>query len=110
MRIFATIAFFALVLAAVGLHGVLAYAVAQRDREFAIRVAIGARRRHLVGMLAHDAAVMVLAGTGVGAFLGFMATPMLGEFLESGTTTNAVVLVAVEILIMAVAALAALGP
>jgi predicted permease len=74
--------FFALVgltLAAVGLHGVLSYAVVQRTREIGIRLALGAARRTVVGMVLADAARTTLTG----AVAGIAAGLFLSRFVES---------------------------
>ena len=56
----------ALALAAVGLYGVMAYAVAQRTREIGIRMALGARRLDVVGMIVREALVPVWLGVAIG--------------------------------------------
>jgi putative ABC transport system permease protein len=68
-----------LVLAAVGLYGVLSYSVVQRTREIGIRVALGARRARVVGTIAMDAGGAVLAGVAFGLAGGLY----LSRFVES---------------------------
>ena len=68
-----------LVLAAVGLYGVLSYAVMQRTREIGIRVALGARRTSVVGMVLADAGRTTLLGGGAGIAAGLY----FSRFLES---------------------------
>jgi ABC-type lipoprotein release transport system permease subunit len=63
----------ALLLAAVGLYGVLDYSVVQRRREIGIRIAIGARASNVVGRVVRDVAVMVLVGGAVGVCAGIAA-------------------------------------
>ena len=70
MRVFLSVGLASLALAAAGLFAVLSYMVNQRMREFAVRVAIGARGAHLWRLVLRDAAQMALAGTALGAFGG----------------------------------------
>jgi putative ABC transport system permease protein len=69
----------ALVLAIVGLYGVLAQLVAQRTQEIGIRMALGAQQTDVLGMILKQG--MMLAGSGAG--LGLLATLWLARFLES---------------------------
>ena len=73
-RLLAALALFfaglALLLAGLGLYGVLDYSVLQRRREIGIRIAIGARTTHIAGRVAAGAFGMVLAGAGIGLALG----------------------------------------
>jgi predicted permease len=59
----------ALLLAVIGLYGVMAYTVTRRTREMGIRIALGATRQKIIGMVIFEASVMVLAGLSVGAVL-----------------------------------------
>jgi len=68
-----------LVLAAVGLYGVLSYTVVRRTREIGIRVALGARRSSVVGMVLADAARTILLGAAAGIAAGLY----LSRFLET---------------------------
>jgi len=68
-----------LVLAAVGLYGVLSYSVVQRTREIGIRVALGAHRRRVVAMVLADAGRTTLLGAGAGIAAGLY----LSRFLET---------------------------
>jgi ABC-type antimicrobial peptide transport system permease subunit len=100
----------ALALAALGLFGVLSYAVTQRMREYGVRLALGAEPRGLFRMVLHDAAVMVLAGIGVGAFLALAASRLLDAVLVAVLPSDVVSLVAAEAVLFAAGFLAALGP
>ncbi len=111
-RLFATMGAFALLLAAIGIYGVLAYTVNRRLREFAVRVALGAQRTDLWKMVLHDGMVMTLAGTALGAFVAFWAAGLLGAFLEDQQVlpTDVFVLIAAEAVLIVVASAATLGP
>jgi len=82
-RTFATLctcfALLAVVIAAVGLYGMMAYSVARRTNEIGIRMALGARRGTLVGMVLHE----VFGMTAVGLGIGLAATLATTRFLES---------------------------
>jgi predicted permease len=71
----------ALLLAIVGIYGVLAYAVSQRMQEFGLRLALGAQRSHVWRLVLRQAGVLVLAGAGVGIFLSWLSTAALQSML-----------------------------
>jgi putative ABC transport system permease protein len=111
-RLFALMGSFALLLAAIGVYGVLAYAVSRRLREFAVRLAVGAARADLLKLVLHDGMVMVLAGTGLGAFAAFWAAGLLQKFLEDQQVfrTDALTLIAAEAVLLAATLSACLAP
>jgi ABC-type antimicrobial peptide transport system permease subunit len=67
---FATLA---LILACIGLYGVMAYRVARRTREIGIRIAIGAGRQSVVWMLVRETLLLVASGAAVGTLASFVA-------------------------------------
>ena len=107
--LFGAFAAFGLVLCAVGLYGVLAYAVSRRLREFAVRIALGARRRDVARLVVHDAAVTALAGVAIGAFVALYVTRALMEEVGAIDYAHATALIFAEAILFAVAFLAALG-
>jgi putative ABC transport system permease protein len=109
-RMFATLSLASLVLAAAGLFAVLSYAVNQRMREYAVRVAIGATSRHVLGLVARESAELVLAGTGIGAVGGFYAGALLEPGLRGIATTDVVSLIAAELILMLVGCGACIVP
>jgi putative ABC transport system permease protein len=111
-RLFAMMGAFALLLAAVGIYGVLAYSVSRRIREFAVRIAVGAERADMLKLVLHDGLVMTLAGTGLGAFLALWAMGLLGSYLEGSQIlpTDVLSLVAAELVLVSVATAATLAP
>ena len=100
----------ALGLAAVGLYCLLSFTVAERRRELAVRRALGATGETCVRMVLHDAAIMVLAGTGAGAFLAMWLARVLDSMLYSVFYTDVVVLAMTEGLLLTVALVACLVP
>jgi len=111
-RLFVMMGSFALLLAAVGIYGVLAYTVNRRLREFAVRLAVGAERRDVFRLVMHDGMVMALAGTGLGAFVAFWGAGLLSTLLEDQHVlpTDVLTLISAEVLLIAVASAATLAP
>jgi predicted permease len=109
-QLFVTMGSFALILAAVGIYGVLAYAVNRRLREFAVRVALGAQRSDLVKAVLHDGLVMTLAGTGLGGFAALWSSYLFESFLEDIYPTDALTLLVAEAVLIAVTIAACLAP
>jgi len=71
----------ALVLAVVGIYGVLAFGVAQRTHEFGVRLALGAQQRDVVLLVLKHTAVMAAAGVGVGLAAGYLASRSIESLL-----------------------------
>ncbi len=86
MLIYSGIGVFSLVLAAAGLAGVTAYAVARRTKEIGIRVALGATRRQVMGLVMKEGIVLVLAGTAFGFASAYASVRMLGTFMDNFET------------------------
>ena len=70
-----------LLLAAIGLYGVLSFTTAQRAREIGVRMALGAARRDVVGMIVREGMRMVWVGMAVGLLLAILASRALAPFL-----------------------------
>jgi putative ABC transport system permease protein len=81
MTLLAAFTVLALVLAAVGLYGVLSYAVAQRTREIGIRIALGATRQAVARSVVRQGAMLAIAGIVVGLAGSFWATRLIENLL-----------------------------
>jgi putative ABC transport system permease protein len=100
----------ALFLAALGLFGVTSYAVAQRTRELAVRVALGARREELLRMVLRDALVLGAAGVGVGLGGAVLLSRVISSMLYSLSPRDPATLGAVALLLLATTLLAGYLP
>ena len=94
----------ALVLACVGLYGLLSYEVTRRTREIGIRMAMGAQQIDVITTVLRQAAILVLAGALIGTAISLGVTRLLGTFLYGVSSSDPATLVAV-IVLMAVVAL-----
>ncbi len=106
----ASFAALALILAAVGIYGVMSYSVVQRRQEIGIRMALGAGRRSVTRMVVREGAV--LAGTGIA--LGIVAAPavshLIAAFLFGVTPKDPATICGVSVLLLVVALLACYLP
>lgn len=108
--LFGAFAGFGLVLCAVGLYGVLAYTAGRREREFAVRIALGARAWDVARLVVHDAAVTALGGVGIGAFVALWVSRSVTTSFESLPFAEVRALIVAEAILFLVAIVAALGP
>lgn len=95
----------ALLLAAIGLYGVLAQFVAQRTREIGVRMAVGAARADILKWIARHAGSAVLGGMAAGLGLSFAFTRFLGSLLFGVTPQDLITFAAVAALMLAAATL-----
>ena len=101
---------FAIVIAGVGLFGVLSYAVAQRTREIGIRMALGARPGDVARMVARQGLVVTVAGLTAGLGVAFVLVRSLSTFLYGVTAHDAGSFIAAPAVIIVVSAVACLVP
>ena len=85
MAVFAVLA---LIIAAVGLYGVMAYSVAQRTQEIGVRMALGAQSRDVVNLVVGQAMRLTLLGTGIGFAAAFALTRGMASQLFGVSTTD----------------------
>jgi putative ABC transport system permease protein len=107
LSIFASLA---LVLAAVGIYGVISYSVTQRTQEIGIRMALGAPRAAVMRMVVGQAMVLSIAGLTAGALGAWMLTRLMQKLLFNVTPSDPLTFAAVSILLALVAATAAAVP
>ncbi len=103
LTIFATVA---MLLAAIGLYGVMSYSVAQRTKEIGIRMALGARRSDVIALVVKQGMALVLTGIVGGGILSLAMTRMIAGMLFGITATDPLTFVGVAALLAAVAFLA----
>ena len=107
LAVFAAVA---IVLAGVGIYGVIAYNVTQRTKEIGIRMALGAQRRDMLGMMLRESLAMAAIGIAVGLLGAFAATRLLSALLFGVGTTDLLTYGAVVLLLSAAALFAAFFP
>ena len=106
MLLFTIFAVVAMLLAAVGLYGVMSYSVAQRTKEIGIRMALGARRPDVVALVVKQGMALVLMGIAAGTTLALGMTRLISGMLFGITATDPLTFAAVVALLGAVAFLA----
>jgi predicted permease len=100
----------ALVLAGVGIYGVVAFAVGERTREMGIRVALGAPPARIVRLVLRGTALLAVPGFLIGLAASLAATRVLRGFLFQVQPTDGVTFVAAGVVLFAVALAAGIGP
>lgn len=100
----------ALLLAALGIHGVLAYAVSLRGHELSLRQALGAASRDVARLVLREAVVLAALGVGIGLLAALFATRILATQLYEVSRLDPVVFIAVPSLLLAIALAAGLLP
>ena len=106
MMLLAVFAAVAMVLAAIGIYGVIAYSVTQRTREIGIRMALGAQRTQMLGMVLRQSMLLVVIGIAIGFVVALAATRVMSTLLY-GVSANDLSIYAVVITLLGAAALLA---
>ena len=96
-------AFLALFLAAIGIYGVLAYAVAQRSHEIGIRMALGAQQRDVMRLILAQGARLALVGLAIGSLAAFGLTRLMSSLLYGISASDPLTFAAVAVVLLAVA-------
>jgi ABC-type antimicrobial peptide transport system permease subunit len=100
----------ALLLTAIGLYGLLSYQVAQQTREIGVRMALGARRSHVLGRVVLRGLALTAAGLVLGIAASLQLTRFVATLLYGVNAKSMWVLAGVACLLLFVAALASLVP
>jgi ABC-type antimicrobial peptide transport system permease subunit len=100
----------ALLLASIGLYGVMSFAVSRRTREMGIRVALGARPGDVFRLVLRQGMTLVVAGLVIGLIAAAIVTRLLASFLYGVSTTDAFTFTAIPVLLTLVALLACYLP
>ena len=100
----------ALALAAVGIYGVLAYLVSQRTHEIGIRLAIGANRAQVLGMILKQGMTLALGGIAIGVVAAFGLTRLMQSLLYQITASDPITFVVVPIALLVVTLVASYLP
>jgi putative ABC transport system permease protein len=100
----------ALVLAAVGIYGVISYGVTQRTHELGIRMALGAQQRDVLKLVVRQAMIVALGGVGIGLLASLALTRLLKSLLFNVGVTDPLTFVAIAALMSMIALLACLIP
>jgi putative ABC transport system permease protein len=100
----------ALLLAAIGIYGVMSYSVSQRSHEIGLRMALGAQPAQVLGLVLRQAMILSVAGVAMGAAASFLATPLLAGALYGVKPHDALTLTLVSLLLIAVTLFASYVP
>jgi predicted permease len=100
----------ALMLSALGLYAVLSYVVAERMRELALRMAFGASRTNILGMVMTRALLLGILGILIGAFASLVAASLVGSFLFHVQPLDPSTFLVVALVLLMVSVVAALAP
>jgi putative ABC transport system permease protein len=100
----------ALVLAAVGLYGVISYSVSQRTREIGIRIALGASHKSVLRLVVSQGISLALIGVAIGITASLFLTKLMATLLFGVSVTDPITFVAISLLLIGVTTVASIVP
>src|SRR5262245_13228783 len=106
----ALFALLALILASVGIYGVISYSVSQRTHELGIRIALGARSLDVLNLVVKQAMRLIMIGLGVGLSASFWLTRLMKSLLFNVSATDSLTFIVISLLLTVVALLASFLP
>ncbi|HET6852345.1 MAG TPA: ABC transporter permease [Pyrinomonadaceae bacterium] len=110
MVLLSTFSGVALILAALGIYGVISYGVIQRTHEMGIRMALGAQRSDVLKLVLRQAMIVVLVGVGIGLLGSWALTRLLKSLLFNVSVTDPLTFAGIAVLMILIALLACLIP
>jgi ABC-type antimicrobial peptide transport system permease subunit len=110
MALLGIFAALALVLAAIGIYGVLSYMVGQRTREIGVRMALGAQQLDVLRLVMKDGAQMTAMGVLIGLIAAFGLTRLMGSLLFGVKPGDPLTFLAVALILGAIAMIACYVP
>jgi putative ABC transport system permease protein len=108
--VFETFGLVALVLATIGIYGVLSGSVTERTREIGVRLALGAQRRDVLALILRQGLKLTLSGVGLGLLASWAATRLLTKLLYNVSATDPLIFVGVALMLTVVALVACYLP
>lgn len=110
MVLLAIFAGLALILASVGIYGVMSYSVMQRTQELGVRMALGAQRRDIFSLVLKQGIILALIGVGIGLVGAIGLSKALSSVLYGISATDPVTFISVAVIMVAVALMACFFP
>ena len=92
-----------LIMAAVGLYGIISYSVNRRSREIGIRVALGARQADVLGMVVREGMKLAMVGVAIGLLLAVAVTRLMSSFLFNVSPLDLMTFAGMSALFLAIA-------